>query len=117
MSNDIEKKIVKKTFEVEGVEYEIPDRFTLGELADIEEITGQAYDPEKSGARMTLAIVYIAMRQKDPTVKLADVRGFDMGELVFPEDAEEETSPPGQEPSETPELASAATPEPSGAQP
>lgn len=96
---------------VGGQDYEIPEKFTLGELADIEEIIGQEYDPERPGARSTLAVVFIAMRRKNPALRLSDVRGLGAEDIAIQED---EAGPPAQAPSEE---SASATPEPSGAQP
>jgi hypothetical protein len=59
---------------VNGREYPIPDSFTMGELADMEAITGQDYDPSKEGYRGTLALVFVAVKRVDPRVTLDDIR-------------------------------------------
>lgn len=90
------------TITVDGVDYEVPEKFTLGELADIEEIIGQGYDPEKpGGARSTLAVIWIAMRRKNPQLRLEDVRNLDAELIAVEQEAEER--PPAQEPSEQPD--------------
>lgn len=91
---------------IDGSEYPVPEKLTLGEAADVEEITGQAYDPGKPGAKMTLAILYVAMRRADPAVKLEDVRDLDLEGIDF---KEADAGPPAKK---APELA--GIPEPSG---
>ena len=61
---------------VAGQEYPVPDSFTLGELADMEKITGQGYDLGKGGTLGTLALIYVAVKRKDPTVSIDDIRGL-----------------------------------------
>lgn len=82
---------------VEGVEYEIPEKLTFGDLADIEEITGQAYNPKKSGPRMMLALTYIAMRRRNPQLTIDDIRDLDFELIDFP-DRGEKAGPPAEAP-------------------
>jgi len=64
---------------VEGVEYLIPEKFTMGELADIEEVIGN--NPDNATIRMKLGIAWITLRRKDPTWTLERVRNLDMDAL------------------------------------
>jgi len=64
------------TLIVNGREYAMPDTFTLGELADMEKITGQGYDLAKGGVQGTLALAYVAMRRVDDRVTIDDLRGL-----------------------------------------
>jgi hypothetical protein len=66
---------------VNGKEYPIPDSFTLGELADMEEITGQGYNLETGGVKGTLALAFIAIKRVDPRVTVDDLRGLTEDEL------------------------------------
>jgi hypothetical protein len=66
---------------VNGKEYPIPDSFTLGELADMEKITGQGYDLAQGGVLGTLALAYIAVSRVDPRVTVDDLRGLGEDEL------------------------------------
>lgn len=59
---------------VNGKEYPLPDSFTLGESADMEEITGQGYDLSKGGARGLLALAYVAVRRVDSSITVDDIR-------------------------------------------
>lgn len=73
------------TFRLEGREYEIPERFTLGEMSDMERYFGVQFgDDMPVGISATAAVLWIAIRRVDPTVTLEDIRGMDMevlGEL------------------------------------
>lgn len=61
---------------VNGREYPMPDSFLMGELADMEKITGQDYDLSKGGVLGTLALAYVAIRRVDPTVTVDDIRNL-----------------------------------------
>lgn len=78
--------------QVNGVEYELPeeDDLTLGEIADIEDVCGQGYDLSQPGSKVMLAMTYVAMRRKDPTVTLEDVRSVRMIHMEVDDDEPEE---------------------------
>jgi hypothetical protein len=61
---------------VNGREYAMPESFTMGELADMEKITGQGYDLEAGGVLGTLALVFVAIRRTDPRVTVDDIRNL-----------------------------------------
>lgn len=61
---------------VQGREYEVPEVFTLGELADMEEVAGQNYDFENPGPRGLIAIAYVTIRRVDPTVTVDALRAL-----------------------------------------
>jgi len=61
---------------VNGREYPFPENFTMGELADIEDICGQDYDITKGGGKGTLALAFIAIRRQDPRVTIAAIRNL-----------------------------------------
>lgn len=86
---------------VNGREYDMPDEFTLGELADMEEITGQGYDMTRPGVRGMIALAYIAIRRKDPRVTLEDVRNMGLDDIEAVEDEEQEVPPPPPPPDES----------------
>jgi hypothetical protein len=48
----------------------------MGELADMEKITGQGYDLEQGGVLGTLALVYVAIKRVDARVTIDDIRGL-----------------------------------------
>lgn len=66
---------------VNGREYPMPDSFTLGELADMEKITGQDYDLSKGGVLGTLALAYIAIKRVDPRVTIEELRDVSQDDL------------------------------------
>lgn len=66
---------------VNGVEYPIPDAFTMGERADMERITGQDYDPSKGGYLGTLALMYVCVKRVNPRVEIDDLRGLGENEV------------------------------------
>jgi hypothetical protein len=108
------KKVV-----INGREYPFPEEYTMGELADVEEIVGQGYDFARGGVRSVLALLYIAAHRVDSTVTIADIRALQpedfevKGDLVHPlavetddstngsvelsSDSSEQTSEPSQE--------------------
>lgn len=69
-------------FVINGTSYPVPDNLTLGELAEIERITGQGYDLEKPGAAGTLALAYIAVKRVDPTARLEDIQMLKADDLT-----------------------------------
>lgn len=78
-------------FVINGKTYPIPTELNLGELAEIEGITGQGYDLSKPGAKGTLALAFIAVKRIDPTVTLSDLEtlalddlGVEGGEVIVP---------------------------------
>jgi hypothetical protein len=66
------------TVVVNGKEYPVAQQETLsiGEYADIEEITGQGYDLEKGGFRAGLALIYVSVKRVDPRVTVDDIRAL-----------------------------------------
>lgn len=95
-------------FKVDGEEYELPaiQELGLGEMCDAEEffhveLGGDA----KPGMRMTAALLWVAMRRKDSTVTVEQVRNLPMS--VF-EDAAGDASPPDHPPEDS------TPPQPSG---
>ncbi len=88
---------------VNGREYPMPDSFTMGELADMEQITGQGYDLSKGGVRAMLALTYVAIKRIDPRVTVEDIRalGQDDFEIVGGDDVPPVLSGPGDSPTET----------------
>lgn len=111
---------------VNGHEYPMPDSFTLGELADMEKITGQGYDLAQGGVLGTLALAFVAIKRVNPRITIDDLRNLGQDDLEITgveeslppppsDDApsvsashSSETSEPDSEP--TPD----ATPEPTG---
>lgn len=89
------------SFKVNGREYEVPERFTLGELADMEKITGQGYDLGQGGILGTLALMAVAIRRVDPAVTLDEIRALDSTEVAaiwaaVKAQLEAEPSPPAE---------------------
>lgn len=74
-------------FTIWGKEYEVPEKFTLGETADVEEICG-GETAEGRRIRRTLATVWIAVRRVDPTAKFDDIRNLDWDEIEWVKDPE-----------------------------
>jgi len=68
---------------VNGRTYPLPTSFTMGELADMEEITGQDYDLSKGGVKGTMALAYVAIRRADPTVTVEDIRNLGQDDIGF----------------------------------
>lgn len=66
---------------VHGKEYEIPATFTLGEYAEMERITGQAYDIDSPGFLGGLARLYMTIKRVDPNVKLSDLEELDLADV------------------------------------
>lgn len=61
---------------VNGKEYPFltESDLTLGELAEIERITGQGYDLMKMGPLGFLALTYVSVKRVDPRVALEDLQ-------------------------------------------
>lgn len=67
------------SFKLEGREYPIPESFTLGEMCDMEQHFGVRFsDDGDLGIRGTAAILWVAIRRVDPSVKVDDIRGMDI---------------------------------------
>ena len=79
-----------------GKEHEVPENLTLGELADMEKITGQDYDLSKPGLLGMLALAYITLRRDNANVTIEDVRGLTAADVQAVE--EEDASPPQSQP-------------------
>lgn len=79
---------------IDGSHYEVPDGldFTLGELADMEQVAGCPIDslPENS-TRMVLALLYVTLRRNGRDVTVDDVRALRPGEFQFVEGDETPT--------------------------
>jgi hypothetical protein len=91
-------------FKIWGKDYEIPDEFDMGELAEIEQITGQGYDMSRPGALGTLALMYVAVRRVDPTVTVDALRKLKVEDLnITREDEAADADPPAPTPSDEPE--------------
>lgn len=54
---------------------------TLGEAAEIEEITGQGYDLSRIGALGLMALTLVSIKRVDPTVTLDDLKGLKAGDI------------------------------------
>ncbi len=76
-----------------------PDEFTIGDMLDIEEITGRSMgefgSTDKDGnttasARTILAMAFVAARKTDPDLTQDDVRNWRMDEIEFAEGDEED---------------------------
>jgi hypothetical protein len=59
-----------------------PADITLGEMADAENFFGVDFgNPDKSGVRLMIALLYTAIKRIDQTVTVQDVRDLDPGIL------------------------------------
>lgn len=88
------------TFKFDGVEYEIPEKFTIGELRLMEQNAGQA---GLSGrVNNLLNVLWIARRRIDKKARFEEFDKLDSDELdaLLEEmpDPEDDASPPDQEP-------------------
>jgi hypothetical protein len=55
-----------------------PAQLTMGEMCDAEDLFGVDWmHPERSGMRITIALLFIAIRRVDATVTPGDVRDLD----------------------------------------
>lgn len=82
---------------INGQKYPIPDSFTLGELADMEKITGQGYDHEQGGALGLLALAYVAMRRERKNVTVDDIRSLGPDDITTEGGDASPPSPTGNE--------------------
>ena len=90
----------------------------MGEMADAENFFGVEWgQPERSGMRITAAFLWIALKRKDPTVTVDDIRNLDPAVLQQLETGGD-TNPPtaatpgSSEPSEPTSSGSSAGSEP-----
>lgn len=84
---------------VRGVSYEIPDKLTLGETCDIESVTGTDGTSEAGRLRRTAAMVWVAMRRREPATTWAQIRALDWEDVDFVNDEpepEDEAVPPAR---------------------
>ena len=82
---------------VNGREIEFPpEDLTMGEMCDAEDHFGVMWDkPNRSGIRLTAAMLWIAIRRVDSSVTVDDVRKLDPAIL---RQLEGDDSPPAEEP-------------------
>lgn len=82
---------------VRGEPYEL-DRITLGEVAAIERVTGKTWKElqDTESVLATLALVYIAMKRQQPSLKFTDVYEIaaEDVEVVLPEGETDDEVPP-----------------------
>jgi hypothetical protein len=93
-------------FNVNGKTYEVPEDLTFGEMCDAENYFGVDFNNvQKSGVRLSAALLWIAMTRKDKTVTVEDVRGLSSDVLAsLAEDLGVDADPPPSEkPSESSE--------------
>lgn len=81
------------SIKINGKEYPVPESFTMGELADMEEITGQGYDMTKGGVKGMMAIALVAARRKDPSVTVEDIRQLRMDQIEAVDDEDGAAEP------------------------
>lgn len=79
---------------IDGKQYPIPTRFTLGEEAEIERIVGQGYNLEKPGPLGLLALAYIAVKRVNPAVTLQDIEVLDGDRIGVEGDTPEDDAVP-----------------------
>lgn len=68
-------------FVVNGKEYPIPSDFDLGEMCDAEQFFAVDFNDPRDSARDVAALIYIAVRRVDPTVRVEDIRKIPASEL------------------------------------
>jgi hypothetical protein len=87
-------KLKKGQVRVNGKVYSLKQNLTLLDAADVEEVTGVPYGTAQ-GVRALITMIWIAMREEDPSVTLDDVEALDFKQLEFPED---DAGPPARTP-------------------
>lgn len=82
------------TIKINGKEYPLPESFTMGELADMETVTGQGYDMGQRGLKGMLAIAWIAARRVDASVTIDDIRNLRPDQIEAADESEVVADPP-----------------------
>lgn len=85
---------------IDGVEYEVPEKFTVGELRKMEQKLGSIADDRELGS--VLAVLWIARLRVDPTARFEafdDLEPEQLKALVEQVvDVEADASPPAEAP-------------------
>lgn len=86
-----------KKVRVHGREYDFPE-FNLGDMADMEKITGQGYDLNQGGVLGLLAAIYVAVKRENPGVTVDEIRALGPDDFEVFDDEAVDASPPQSQP-------------------
>lgn len=82
-------------FIVRGTKYELDqERLTFGEARAIERVTGVTFDKLAGDIMSTQALVWVAMKRAEPTLKFSDLDDLTFGEFEMLEDPPEVEADP-----------------------